>query len=173
MESPDSGVIHVSPTNASGFNIVDEIPVDLVANIILLHMLKGTNGIVHAGAKSYTPRRLWPTSARTCHRHCGHSAMPWTKKETKEYLAELEHIKSLLHVWLALEIMDNGHMHKRAQELNHQEQQQDHERILNENAREQQAYPEGAVDDFSLHRIWPNPQTHRLDKKKSSIGSAH
>ncbi|KAJ6571632.1 hypothetical protein B0H19DRAFT_1255590 [Mycena capillaripes] len=58
MEAPDSGVVHVSPSNLSGSNIVDEIPVDLVANLILLHTMHGTTGIVHASSQSYIPRRL-------------------------------------------------------------------------------------------------------------------
>ncbi|KAJ7135894.1 NAD-binding domain 4 protein [Mycena epipterygia] len=58
MEAPDSGIVHVSPRNMSGSNIVDEIPVDLVANLILLHAMHGTTGIVHASSQSYTPRRL-------------------------------------------------------------------------------------------------------------------
>jgi hypothetical protein len=29
----------------------------------------------------------------------------WKKRETKEYLDEFEHIKSLLHVWLAVELL--------------------------------------------------------------------
>ncbi|KAJ7487823.1 male sterility protein-domain-containing protein [Mycena latifolia] len=58
MEDPDSGVVHVSPGNVSGSNIVDEIPVDLVANLILLHVMHATTGIVHASSQSYVPRRL-------------------------------------------------------------------------------------------------------------------
>jgi hypothetical protein len=58
MEAPDSGVVHVSPKNSSGSNIVDEIPVDLVANLILLHAMHGTTGVVHASSQSYIPRCL-------------------------------------------------------------------------------------------------------------------
>ncbi|KAJ7152648.1 NAD-binding domain 4 protein [Mycena crocata] len=58
MEAPDTGVVHVSPHNLSGSNILDEIPVDLVANLILLHAMHGSTGIVHASSHSYTPRRL-------------------------------------------------------------------------------------------------------------------
>ncbi|KAJ7755293.1 male sterility protein [Mycena maculata] len=58
MEAPDSGVVHVSPHNLTGSNIVDEIPVDLAANLILLHVMHGSAHIVHASAQSYTPRRL-------------------------------------------------------------------------------------------------------------------
>ncbi|KAJ6541373.1 NAD-binding domain 4 protein [Mycena capillaripes] len=58
MTAPDSGVIHVSPENPGGSNIVDEIPVDLVANLILLHIIQGSTGIFHAGAESYVPRTL-------------------------------------------------------------------------------------------------------------------
>ncbi|KAJ6608303.1 male sterility protein-domain-containing protein [Mycena sp. CBHHK59/15] len=58
MESPDSGVVHVSSRNTAGSNIIDEIPVDLVANLILLHLVHGTTGIVHTSSQSYVPRRL-------------------------------------------------------------------------------------------------------------------
>ncbi|KAJ7099959.1 male sterility protein-domain-containing protein [Mycena belliarum] len=58
MKAPDSGVFHVSARHPTGSNIVDEIPVDFVANIILLHIVHGTGGIVHAGAQSYVPRTL-------------------------------------------------------------------------------------------------------------------
>ncbi|KAJ7099956.1 NAD-binding domain 4 protein [Mycena belliarum] len=58
MKAPDSGIFHVSPYHPMGTNILDEIPVDLVANILLLHLLHGTRGIVHAGAQSYVPRTL-------------------------------------------------------------------------------------------------------------------
>ncbi|KAJ7451346.1 male sterility protein-domain-containing protein [Mycena latifolia] len=58
MEAPDSGVVHVSPRHPAGSNVVDEIPVDVVANLILLHVMHGKTGIVHAGAQSYVPRSL-------------------------------------------------------------------------------------------------------------------
>ncbi|KAJ7141791.1 male sterility protein-domain-containing protein [Mycena crocata] len=48
MNAPDSGVFHVLPENRSGLNILDEIPVDLVANLVLLHTLHGTTGIIRA-----------------------------------------------------------------------------------------------------------------------------
>ncbi|KAK7022368.1 NAD-binding domain 4 protein [Favolaschia claudopus] len=58
MESPDSGVFHVSSFHTTGTNIVDEIPVDITANLILLHIMHGMTGIVHAGAESYVRRTL-------------------------------------------------------------------------------------------------------------------
>ncbi|KAK7000456.1 hypothetical protein R3P38DRAFT_1847144 [Favolaschia claudopus] len=58
MESPDSGVFHVSAFHPTGTNIVDEIPVDIATNLILLHIMHGTMGIVHAGAESYVRRTL-------------------------------------------------------------------------------------------------------------------
>ncbi|KAJ6489006.1 male sterility protein-domain-containing protein [Mycena sanguinolenta] len=59
MTSPDSGVFRVSAKHAgSGSNIFDEIPVDLVSNLILLHIMRGTTGIVHACSQSYVPRSL-------------------------------------------------------------------------------------------------------------------
>ncbi|KAJ6586350.1 hypothetical protein DFH09DRAFT_1308383 [Mycena vulgaris] len=58
MEAPDSGVVHVPLQHTSGSNIVDEIPVDVVANLILLHPVHGITGVVRAGAQSYVPRSL-------------------------------------------------------------------------------------------------------------------
>ncbi|GKT44860.1 fatty acyl-CoA reductase 2 [Colletotrichum spaethianum] len=40
----------------SGKNIVDEIPVDLVSNIILQHVSRGTRGVVHTSSQCYIPR---------------------------------------------------------------------------------------------------------------------
>jgi nucleoside-diphosphate-sugar epimerase len=45
-----------TPTN--GGNILDEIPVDLVANILLRHVHSGTRGVVHASASYYIPKTL-------------------------------------------------------------------------------------------------------------------
>ncbi|KAJ6523355.1 male sterility protein-domain-containing protein, partial [Mycena capillaripes] len=39
-----------------GTNILDEIPVDLAANLLLLHCIHGSTGPVHACAQSYIPR---------------------------------------------------------------------------------------------------------------------
>jgi fatty acyl-CoA reductase len=58
IAAPDSGVVHVLPWNKSGTNIVDEIPVDLVANLVLLHIARGSAGVVHACSHSYAPRSL-------------------------------------------------------------------------------------------------------------------
>ncbi|KAL2834394.1 male sterility protein-domain-containing protein [Aspergillus cavernicola] len=44
--------------------IFDEIPVDLVANITLLHMAVGTLGIVHAAAQLHIPMTIGELSAR-------------------------------------------------------------------------------------------------------------
>ncbi|KAJ7081123.1 NAD-binding domain 4 protein [Mycena belliarum] len=58
MDSPDSGVFHVSRRHPRGSNIVDEIPVDLVANLILLHIMHDTAGVVHATGQSYAYQSL-------------------------------------------------------------------------------------------------------------------
>ncbi|KAH8587859.1 male sterility protein-domain-containing protein [Bisporella sp. PMI_857] len=41
-----------------GANILDEIPVDLVANILLQHVHLGTHGVVHASSSYYIPKTL-------------------------------------------------------------------------------------------------------------------
>jgi hypothetical protein len=58
MQAPDSGAFHVSSRTPAGSNIVDEIPVDLVANLILLHVMHGSRGVIHAGSQSYISRSL-------------------------------------------------------------------------------------------------------------------
>ncbi|KAK7022406.1 male sterility protein-domain-containing protein, partial [Favolaschia claudopus] len=58
MEAPDSGIFHVSSLHPTGTNIFDEVPVDIAANIVLLHIMQGTTGIIHAGAGSYVRRTL-------------------------------------------------------------------------------------------------------------------
>jgi len=41
-----------------GNNVVDEIPVDLAANILLQHVHSGTRGVVHASSSYYIPKTL-------------------------------------------------------------------------------------------------------------------
>ncbi|KAF7359872.1 Fatty acyl-CoA reductase [Mycena venus] len=49
---------HLPSHLSGGTNIVDEIPVDLAANLLLLHCIHGSTGPVHACAQSYIPRTL-------------------------------------------------------------------------------------------------------------------
>ncbi|RKF71188.1 Fatty acyl-CoA reductase 2 [Golovinomyces cichoracearum] len=56
--SPGNRVFHATAGSDSGTNIFDEVPVDWVANLTLLHAAAGTRGIVHAGSESYIPRTL-------------------------------------------------------------------------------------------------------------------
>ncbi|GKT91290.1 NAD-binding domain 4 protein [Colletotrichum tofieldiae] len=51
-----SALFHAPKGFTSGKNIVDEIPVDLVSNIILQHVQRGTRGVVHTSSQSYIPR---------------------------------------------------------------------------------------------------------------------
>ncbi|KAF8214634.1 hypothetical protein K438DRAFT_883331 [Mycena galopus ATCC 62051] len=77
----------------------------------------------------------------------------WKRAETKGYLDEFEHLKSLLHICLAVELLDEGQKHGKDQQKNHQEQQENHNRILKaimDNAREQKIYRDGgnpSLDD--------------------------
>ncbi|KAE9378885.1 NAD-binding domain 4 protein [Stipitochalara longipes BDJ] len=54
--NPGTGIIHAAEGQTTGTNIFDEIPVDWVSNLILLHAAAGTRGVIHAGAKSFIPR---------------------------------------------------------------------------------------------------------------------
>ncbi|KAF7590723.1 hypothetical protein BBP40_002514 [Aspergillus hancockii] len=47
---------HAAKGQSSGTNVLDEIPVDLVANICLLHTAANSTGVVHAAAQLYIPR---------------------------------------------------------------------------------------------------------------------
>jgi fatty acyl-CoA reductase len=51
-------VWHTSAEYPDANNILDEIPVDLVANILLQHVYVGTRGVVHASSSSYIPKTL-------------------------------------------------------------------------------------------------------------------
>ncbi|KAJ7258162.1 male sterility protein-domain-containing protein [Mycena rebaudengoi] len=55
---PDSGVMRAEPKHPAGTNILDEIPVDVVANLSLLHVIHGTVGIVHASAQIFGARTV-------------------------------------------------------------------------------------------------------------------
>lgn len=48
-------VWHATPGYKSGANILDEIPVDFVANACLLHAAAKTRGVVHVGSQLYVP----------------------------------------------------------------------------------------------------------------------
>lgn len=49
-------VYHAAQGSNSGTNILDEVPVDVVANLTLLHLVLGTRGVVQIGSLCYTPR---------------------------------------------------------------------------------------------------------------------
>lgn len=51
----DTQVWHATEGYKSGANILDEIPVDFVANAVLLHTTAKTHGIVHIGSQLYVP----------------------------------------------------------------------------------------------------------------------
>jgi len=51
--NPGSGVFHPSEGHVSGTNLFDEIPVDWVANMTLLHIAAGTTGPVHASSEAW------------------------------------------------------------------------------------------------------------------------
>ena len=54
--NPGTGILHAPEGQISGTNVFDEIPVDWVSNLILLHAAASTRGVVHAGAESFIPR---------------------------------------------------------------------------------------------------------------------
>ncbi len=49
-------VYHAAQGSTSGTNILDEIPVDVGANLTLLHLMLSTRGVVQLGSLCYTPR---------------------------------------------------------------------------------------------------------------------
>jgi fatty acyl-CoA reductase len=51
-------VWHTSAESPDGNNVVDEIPVDLVANILIQQVYLGTRGVVHASSACYVPKTL-------------------------------------------------------------------------------------------------------------------
>ena len=56
MQPTGGKSIWYAPTH--GGNILDEIPVDLVANVLLQHVHSGTRGVVHASSSYYIPKTL-------------------------------------------------------------------------------------------------------------------
>ncbi|KAH8650287.1 male sterility protein [Tricladium varicosporioides] len=56
MQPTGEKSIWYAPTH--GGNILDEIPVDLVANVLLRHVHSGTRGVVHASSSYYIPKTL-------------------------------------------------------------------------------------------------------------------
>ena len=54
--NPGSLIFHATDGSETGSNVFDEIPVDWVANLILLHAVKGTKGVVHAVSAAFVPR---------------------------------------------------------------------------------------------------------------------
>lgn len=58
ISNPGTGIFHPAKGHASGTNIFDEVPMDWVANIILLHTSAGTNGVIHAVAGSFVRQTL-------------------------------------------------------------------------------------------------------------------
>ena len=66
-----------APTN--GGNVLDEIPVDLVANVLLRHVHSGTRGVVHASSSYYIPKTLkW-----ILEQPFKHLPAHWTKRMAK------------------------------------------------------------------------------------------
>ncbi|KAL9066563.1 MAG: hypothetical protein Q9161_007464 [Pseudevernia consocians] len=49
-------VYHAAQGSTSGSNILDEVPVDVVANLTLLHLMLGTRDVAQVGSLCYTPR---------------------------------------------------------------------------------------------------------------------
>ncbi|KAJ7915754.1 male sterility protein-domain-containing protein [Mycena leptocephala] len=59
LEAGISDISQIFPSHlCGGTNILDEIPVDLAANLLLLHCMHGSTGVVHACAQSYILRTL-------------------------------------------------------------------------------------------------------------------
>jgi fatty acyl-CoA reductase len=56
--SPGSRIFHATENSKSGTNVFDETPVDWVANLILLHAVAGTRGIVNTTSGTFIPRTL-------------------------------------------------------------------------------------------------------------------
>ncbi len=55
---PVGGTVLFGIQDASKFgrNVLDEIPVDLVSNVILQHVQRGTRGVVNASSQLFIPR---------------------------------------------------------------------------------------------------------------------
>lgn len=51
-------VWHAAQGSTSGSNVLDEVPVDVVANLLLLHTMLSTRGVAQLGSLNYTPKKF-------------------------------------------------------------------------------------------------------------------
>ena len=89
IDDPGNATWHIDPETGrtTGSNIVDVIPVDWVAKLILLHATTGTKGIVHTGAESYRVGTFdsWEIGVR--------AAVP---KEIRDWMAPTRFVRNSL-----------------------------------------------------------------------------
>ena len=85
IDNPGNATWYIPPETGrtTGSNIIDVIPVDWVANLVLLHATTRTRGVVHAGAESYRLGTFdsWEIGVR--------AAVP---KEIREWMAPVKFV---------------------------------------------------------------------------------
>ena len=85
MDDPGNATWYIAPETGrmSGSNIIDVIPVDWVAKLILLHATTNTKGVVHAGGESYRLGTFdsWEMGIR--------AAVP---KEIRDWIAPMKYV---------------------------------------------------------------------------------
>jgi fatty acyl-CoA reductase len=87
-----------------GSNILDEIPVDLVANVLLRHVHSGTRGVVHASSSYYIPKALkWilvqPTKHLPAHQAARMATPVFVQDERVEQSKEAEFYRIGSRAW--------------------------------------------------------------------------
>jgi nucleoside-diphosphate-sugar epimerase len=87
-----------------GSNIIDEIPVDLVANVLLQHVHSGTRGVVHASSSYYIPKALeWileqPTKHLPAHQAARMATPVFVQDERVKQCKEAEFYRICSRAW--------------------------------------------------------------------------
>lgn len=87
-----------------GSNILDEIPVDLVANVLLQHVHSGTRGVVHASSSYYIPKTLeWileqPSKHLPAHQAASMATSVFVQDERVKQCKEAEFYRICSRAW--------------------------------------------------------------------------
>lgn len=92
-----SKIFHSALGSETGTNILDETPVDWVANLILIHAAKGTRGIVHTAAGTFLPRTMDKYIA--LNREEGDPKVIWTSDRSVKQDPTVEFYKVMSGDW--------------------------------------------------------------------------
>lgn len=95
--NPGDRVFHTPPGCISGTNIWDEIPVDWVSNLLLLHIAADTRGVVHASAASFVSKTF--DEFRELYKGKDDKDLVWVKDRSKKQCKAPEFYKVVTGNW--------------------------------------------------------------------------